>query len=76
MTYIHVNVIVYTVKKERAHEAQGCKNMIYRLKVIYFDGDIEEADYNTREEAEESAKGFKMAFGNQISWCGIIEKHL
>lgn len=46
----------------------------YTLIVIWQDGYKEEYDYNSYEDAAEHMKGFKMAFGDQISWTGIREK--
>lgn len=46
----------------------------YILIVIWYNGERDEYDYPTREEAEEAEKGYHMAFGNQISWTGIDKK--
>lgn len=47
---------------------------MYELIVIWEDGDKEVHGYTTEEEAQERARGFKMAFGNQIQWCGVRRK--
>lgn len=43
----------------------------YELIIIWLTGEKEIYEYNTREEAEKAEQGYKMAFGNQISWTGI-----
>lgn len=43
----------------------------YELVVIWVTGEKEVYGYNNKEDAEEAEKGFRMAFGNQISWTGI-----
>ena len=45
--------------------------MRYELIVIWETGEKEVHKYSNREDAEEAEKGFRMAFGNQISWTGI-----
>lgn len=44
------------------------------LVIIWDDGEREVYDYQTTDEAEEAMEGMKMAFGEQISWMGIVEK--
>lgn len=46
----------------------------YILIVIWYNGDCDEYDYPTREEAEKAENGYHMAFGNQISWTGINKR--
>lgn len=46
----------------------------YILIVIWYNGERDEYDYPTREEAEKAEKGYHMAFGNQISWTGISKR--
>ena len=46
----------------------------YTLIVIWDDNFKEEYDYQTYEDAQKHMEGFKKAFGNQISWCGIKER--
>ena len=41
------------------------------LVVIWETGEKEVHKYNNLEDAKEAEKGFRMAFGNQISWTGI-----
>lgn len=47
---------------------------VYRLIIIWYNGERDEYDYPTREEAEEAENGYRMAFGNQISWSGINKR--
>ena len=44
--------------------------MKYELVVIWETGEKEVHAYATKEEAQAADKGYKMAFGNQISWVG------
>lgn len=48
--------------------------MRYELIVIWETGDKEVHSYKSKEKAKEADKGYKMAFGNQISWTGIRER--
>ena len=48
--------------------------MRYELIVIWETGEKEIHPYASREETEQAADGYKMAFGNQISWTGINRK--
>lgn len=43
---------------------------MYKLFVVWYNGEKEVHEYNTREEAQEAADGIKMAFGGQV-WTGI-----
>lgn len=43
----------------------------YELIVIWSTGEKEVHEYNSREKAKKAEQGYKMAFGNQISWTGI-----
>lgn len=45
--------------------------MKYELVVIWETGEEEVSQYETREAAENAERGYKMAFGNQISWTGV-----
>ena len=47
---------------------------MFELIVIWYTGEKEVFAYSTREDAEESAHGFKTAFGNQIEWTGVRER--
>ena len=47
---------------------------VFRLIIIWSNGDRDEYDYPTREEAEEKEAGYHMVFGNQITWTGISER--
>jgi hypothetical protein len=47
---------------------------VYRLIIIWYNGERDEYDYPTREEAEEVERGYHMEFGNQISWTGISKR--
>lgn len=49
--------------------------MKYVLIIIWDTGEKEEHSYPTREKAEEIEKGMHRAFGKQIQWTGITEKH-
>lgn len=44
----------------------------YELIVIWETGEREVHEYNNREEAKKAEQGYETAFGNQISWIGII----
>lgn len=45
---------------------------MWELVIVWSDGAQTTATgYATREEAEESADGFRMAFGEQVSWAGV-----
>lgn len=44
---------------------------MYELIIIWSTGEKEVYQYTTREEAEKTELGMRMAFGNQISWTGI-----
>lgn len=44
------------------------------LIIIWDDGEREVYDYQTIDEAEEAMESMKMAFGEQISWCGVVER--
>ena len=61
--------------KRRGHEAscntinQGGKDM-YKLFVVWETGEKEVHTYATRQEAEEIAKGYKIAFGSQV-WVSV-----
>ena len=45
--------------------------MEYELVIIWETGEKEVHSYATEKEARTAGKGYKMAFGNQISWIGI-----
>lgn len=47
--------------------------MNYKLIVIWYTGEKNEHLYKTYEEAQQVANNYKMAFGNQITYTGIIE---
>ena len=49
---------------------------MYELIVIWYNGEKEQHTYDTREEAEERAEGYKKAFGNQISWVGVDRRSI
>jgi hypothetical protein len=48
--------------------------MEYKLIVIWETGEKEVHTYDTEEKAESIGDGYKMAFGNQISWIGIRKR--
>ena len=49
--------------------------MMYEVIVIWDDGSKNMYPFKTVEEAEQCETNFKKAFGNQVSWTGIV-KHL
>ena len=44
--------------------------MMYKLFVVWNTGEKEVHEYKTREEAEQAAAGYKMAFGEQV-WVSV-----
>lgn len=46
----------------------------YELTVIWETVEKDTFLYNTEEEAEKAASNYKLAFGDQIEWIGIIPK--
>ena len=48
--------------------------MKYETIIIWYTGEKEVYEYDTREEAEKAAEGYRMAFGNQIQWAGTRVK--
>lgn len=48
--------------------------MMYVLIILWTDGDRNEYEYTTREEAEKGELNMRTAFGNQIEWSGISER--
>ena len=44
--------------------------MKYELVDVWETGEKETHAYATKEEAQTAGDGYKMAFGNQISWTG------
>ena len=47
---------------------------MYELIVIWDTGEKEIYPYETKEEAEEKAEGYKIAFGKQVVWTGVRER--
>lgn len=47
---------------------------MFRLTIVWETGEKEVHEYETREQAEEIARGFKMAFGSQVQWVGIYKR--
>lgn len=45
--------------------------MRYELVVIWETGEKEVHKYNSLGDAKDAENGFRMVFGNQISWTGI-----
>ena len=43
---------------------------MYKLFVVWETGEKEVHTYATRQEAEEAAKGYKIAFGSQV-WVSV-----
>ena len=48
--------------------------MRYELVIIWDDGIKDIHEYATEENAEQSERGYKKAFGKQIEWSGIRPK--
>lgn len=48
--------------------------MKYELVVIWSDGQKEIHEYPTYEDADSVGRGYKIAFGNQVSWYGVRAK--
>lgn len=46
----------------------------WELVVKWETGEEDRFIYDTKEAAEKAASGYKTAFGNQVTWTGIIEK--
>lgn len=46
--------------------------MKYKLIVVWYTGERNEYEFQTEEKAQEGERGFKMAFGNQITFTCII----
>lgn len=44
------------------------------LRVIWENGERNEYSYNSKESAQEHERGFKTAFGNQITFTCILER--
>ena len=44
---------------------------MYTLIIIWTDGSREEHNYETRQQAEQAAHGYMIAFGGQVAWYGI-----
>lgn len=44
---------------------------MWELVIIWNDGQKETTTYKTEHDAENAAKGYKTAFGNQIQWAGV-----
>lgn len=48
--------------------------MGYELVVVWEDGTKDIFEYDDYQGAAQGADNFKMAFGNQVQWCGVREK--
>lgn len=48
--------------------------MKYELVVVWYTGDTEIFEYNTKADAERGAENMKRAFGNQVTWTGTRPK--
>lgn len=46
---------------------------MYRLVIIWADGEKETHDYKTCEKAEKIAAGYDIAFGNQIHYIYVMK---
>ncbi len=47
---------------------------MYELVVVWDQGPKSIYEYATEESAEDAARGMRMAFGHQITWCGVRKK--
>ena len=47
---------------------------MYKLIIIWFDRARDEYYYETAEEATKIGEGYKIAFGNQVGWWGIVHE--
>ena len=47
--------------------------MTYEVVIVWETGDKEVHSYDTREQAEKIAQGYRTAFGNQVRWAGVRE---
>jgi len=48
--------------------------MNHELIIIWSDGSVDRYNYATEEEARRCENNFKLAFGNQVSWTGLVHK--
>lgn len=48
----------------------NCNGKGYELVVVWETGEKDVHAYATEEEVRAAGNGYKMAFGNQISWMG------
>ena len=44
---------------------------MWKLVVIWDNGDKDIYEYSTEQEAENAAQGMRTAFGHQIRWAGV-----
>lgn len=47
---------------------------MYELVVIWDNGEKEIHEYSNYQDAENVGRGYKIAFGNQVSWYGVRAK--
>ena len=43
----------------------------WELVIVWDDDSTDVYEYETENEAKYACDGMKMAFGNQIAWCGV-----
>ena len=47
---------------------------MYELVIVWLTGETDIFTYNTEEEAQKAADGYKIAFGSQVEWTGTRRK--
>ena len=47
---------------------------MWKLIIIWWDRTQEEYYYKSEAEATQIGEGYKMAFGNQVAWIGIVHE--
>lgn len=50
------------------------ETMAYELVIVWETGEKDIFEYNSREDAEKSGNGFKVALGEQVAWYGVRRK--
>lgn len=48
---------------------------MFELVVIWWNGEKDIFEYDTREEAEQGGRNIKTACGNQVEWYGVRPKY-
>ena len=47
---------------------------MWETVVVWEDGEKTVYEFKTQEDAERCERNMRMAFGNQVSWCGVRER--